>query len=425
MPVDLAKRLFELEAQVDRKEDENRRLLARNLQVEEKNREQRRSLEEKREQIIRLYEDVTSLKGSEGRWKEKYESLYEKCQRDREEYELGEVRWKEKVKNIEEKCWKLEVEKRKLEIDLEAARGRADEIGEAAEKMKAAEELGSLLEEKDVVISELQKRIGEFEREKMKMEKELGDRVVKLEEGVAKWVRMSSDKAGKQKKSAGAAGIAMDDLGHNVQGPKSTGISVLDLEKENLEADVPLTCAPKPIDYHIVQISDDEDEEKGLGKQIPASFASPSVAKCPQTKRKSIASTCSAEKQAESKRCKSNGLKDGTLWKTAIEMQKAFETDQVLCMKSVCALYRKHKSLGVWKYCLDGNKAFAGGLEIRGVALGMCLTSGDPEGRMNKSSADLEREDSRGIKDCSYIAKYHHKELFEIYKDNLDPFFLP
>ncbi|KAL8161547.1 hypothetical protein V2J09_013036 [Rumex salicifolius] len=128
--------------------------------------------------------------------------------------------------------------------------------------------------------------------------------------------------------------------------------------------------APKPTDAHIVEISDDEEEEEE--KQIPT-FASPSSVKCPPaTKRKSEAAIYSAEKQLpEAKRCKYKLMEDA---------------------------------------------------EQIGIALGKFLTDGDPEGRMNKSLADLVREDpKKGLFHCKFNAQSHHDVLSEIYSNNLDP----
>ena len=73
--------------------------------------------------------------------------------------------------------------------------------------------------------------------------------------------------------------------------------------------------------------------------------------------------------------------------------------------------------------CVNYSKTLLYG--FRGMALGELLTSRDPKGRFTKSLAELEQEDSSGLADCRRIACEHYKELFEIYKNNLDPLFIP
>lgn len=62
---------------------------------------------------------------------------------------------------------------------------------------------------------------------------------------------------------------------------------------------------------------------------------------------------------------------------------------------------------------------------FRGMALGKLLTSGDPEGRLKMSLAEFGRLDPRGPEDCRLLVRHHYLELFEIYRNNLDPLFIP
>lgn len=58
------------------------------------------------------------------------------------------------------------------------------------------------------------------------------------------------------------------------------------------------------------------------------------------------------------------------------------------------------------------------------MALGEFLTREDPEGVLKMSLVEFEWEDPCGLENCRLIAKHHYKELFEIYKSNIDPLFL-
>lgn len=52
------------------------------------------------------------------------------------------------------------------------------------------------------------------------------------------------------------------------------------------------------------------------------------------------------------------------------------------------------------------------------------LIAGDPQKKLRKSVAELEKHDQKGLSDCRRLAVTHAKQLFEIYQKKEDPFFL-
>lgn len=58
----------------------------------------------------------------------------------------------------------------------------------------------------------------------------------------------------------------------------------------------------------------------------------------------------------------------------------------------------------------------------RGTTLALFLTSGDPQGRLKKSTIELKRFDVSGLADCRRIAIEHSKQLFEILQNDEDRF---
>lgn len=60
----------------------------------------------------------------------------------------------------------------------------------------------------------------------------------------------------------------------------------------------------------------------------------------------------------------------------------------------------------------------------RGTRLAEFLTNGDPQGNLNKSVKELEEYDPKAIELCRNLATHYSKQLFEIYGNKEDPFFL-
>lgn len=61
----------------------------------------------------------------------------------------------------------------------------------------------------------------------------------------------------------------------------------------------------------------------------------------------------------------------------------------------------------------------------RGSLLAEFLTDGDPHGPLKKSVEELEKHDPKALEYCSRLASHYSKQLFEIYKNKEDPYFLP
>lgn len=57
--------------------------------------------------------------------------------------------------------------------------------------------------------------------------------------------------------------------------------------------------------------------------------------------------------------------------------------------------------------------------------LGDFLTEGDPEGDLKKSVEELQEHDPKAVELCRTLATHYSKQLFEIYQNKEDPFFLP
>ncbi|PON96876.1 hypothetical protein TorRG33x02_072550 [Trema orientale] len=114
-------------------------------------------------------------------------------------------------------------------------------------------------------------------------------------------------------------------------------------------------------------------------------------------------------------------------WEFEADMLAAFGKDTELCMKAVCALYRQQTSEEkITKGSLFyNNRGFNKFDALRGTTLAEFLTDGDAEGDMIKTEQELEDYDPKAIKLCRSLATNYSKQLFEIYKNKEDPFFLP
>ncbi|GAB4845329.1 hypothetical protein Ancab_038737 [Ancistrocladus abbreviatus] len=108
------------------------------------------------------------------------------------------------------------------------------------------------------------------------------------------------------------------------------------------------------------------------------------------------------------------------VWEFEADLLYAFENDDELCLKAVCALYRRHTKLNGGPFF--GYRGFCRSVP-RGIALGKFLVDGDPNGKMKKSVAELKQYDPNGLDDCRFLAKEHSKQLFVMYERNEDPLF--
>ncbi|KAL1552773.1 hypothetical protein AAHA92_13535 [Salvia divinorum] len=121
------------------------------------------------------------------------------------------------------------------------------------------------------------------------------------------------------------------------------------------------------------------------------------------------------------------GRKDKLKWEYESDMLADFGKSTELCMKAVCALYRQQTS------CEQSSKAsihrngrgFSHTHASSGSALAQFLTDGDPHTDMNKTVKELRNFNPRGVEQCLKLANHYSKQLFEIYKNEEDPFFHP
>ncbi|KAJ7952115.1 axoneme-associated protein mst101(2)-like [Quillaja saponaria] len=112
-------------------------------------------------------------------------------------------------------------------------------------------------------------------------------------------------------------------------------------------------------------------------------------------------------------------------WIYEADMLDAFQKDDELCMKAVCALYRKQVSAGKSPFSsiFTNNHGFNKSDATRGTNLAEFLIDGDSQGKMKKSIMELNEYDPKGVSDCRRLAIEHSKSLFVIYQNNEDPFF--
>ncbi|XP_050226249.1 uncharacterized protein LOC126676150 [Mercurialis annua] len=118
--------------------------------------------------------------------------------------------------------------------------------------------------------------------------------------------------------------------------------------------------------------------------------------------------------------------RDHNRWESQANMLIAFERDEELCMKAVCALYRQQNSVNIFMSSSSAspNKGFKSSATIRGTTLAKFLMDGDPAGKLKKSKEELIAFDKKGLDDCKKLAIEHSSQLFEIYQKHEDPLFL-
>lgn len=114
-------------------------------------------------------------------------------------------------------------------------------------------------------------------------------------------------------------------------------------------------------------------------------------------------------------------------WEFEADMLAAFGKDPELCMKAVCALYRKQtaeEKIGKFT-CYSNRQGFSQCDALRGSILAEFLTEGDPQGEVKKSVEELQEYDPKAPELCRTLATHYSKQLFAIYKSKEDPLFLP
>ncbi|XP_056160181.1 uncharacterized protein LOC115686057 isoform X3 [Syzygium oleosum] len=114
-------------------------------------------------------------------------------------------------------------------------------------------------------------------------------------------------------------------------------------------------------------------------------------------------------------------------WKFEADMLAAFGKEPELCMKAVCALYRQQTAdEKISKEAFYNNqRGFSKFDAPRGCSLGEFLTDGDASGDLTKSVEELQEHDPEALDLCRKLADHYSKQLFQIYKNNEDPFFFP
>ncbi|XP_057442846.1 uncharacterized protein LOC130734435 [Lotus japonicus] len=120
-------------------------------------------------------------------------------------------------------------------------------------------------------------------------------------------------------------------------------------------------------------------------------------------------------------RRKKNAMK----WEYQADMLAEFGKDSELCMKAVCSLYKQQTSeeqMSKESMC-HNNRGFSKCDAPRGSDLGEYLTEGDPSGGLKKSVEELQEYDPEAVEECRTLATRYSKQLYEIYKNNEDPFF--
>ncbi|KAL6566868.1 hypothetical protein OROMI_015272 [Orobanche minor] len=116
-------------------------------------------------------------------------------------------------------------------------------------------------------------------------------------------------------------------------------------------------------------------------------------------------------------------------WEYEADMLAHFGKSSELCMKAVCALHRrqieKYKSYEDDYIPVITGQGFNKYDASRGDAVAEFLTAGDSKGDVKKTVEELEEFDPNGIELCRKYATRYSKQLFEIYKNNEDPYFRP
>ncbi|XP_026424506.1 uncharacterized protein LOC113320819 isoform X2 [Papaver somniferum] len=108
-------------------------------------------------------------------------------------------------------------------------------------------------------------------------------------------------------------------------------------------------------------------------------------------------------------------------WKSEADMLSSFEEDPELCMRAVCALHRQQISED--EISEKGLFHFSDVLRI--TTLANFLMEEDCKGDLKKSLEELEIFDPKGVVDCKRMARRYSIQLFSVYQNGKDPFFLP
>ncbi|CAL4952432.1 unnamed protein product [Urochloa decumbens] len=119
--------------------------------------------------------------------------------------------------------------------------------------------------------------------------------------------------------------------------------------------------------------------------------------------------------------------KEAKDWKFEADMLAAFAEHPELCLKAVCALYRRQtQEEQLEKAALVHNKEGFNHIDAhRGSCIAEFLLDGDREGPVMKTIHDLEEHDCYALALCRRVASNYSKQLFAIYQNKEDPYFHP
>ncbi|KAF8643630.1 hypothetical protein HU200_066686 [Digitaria exilis] len=112
-------------------------------------------------------------------------------------------------------------------------------------------------------------------------------------------------------------------------------------------------------------------------------------------------------------------------WKFEGDMLAAVDERPELCLKAVCALYRKQTEEEQMHKATFVNEGFNQIDALRGSRIAEFLLDGDLYGPLKKTIADLEQYDRSAIGFCRKVASRYSKQLFAIYQNKEDPYFHP
>ncbi|XP_052623692.1 uncharacterized protein LOC128129017 [Lactuca sativa] len=114
-------------------------------------------------------------------------------------------------------------------------------------------------------------------------------------------------------------------------------------------------------------------------------------------------------------------------WDLEGDMLADSKKDPELCMKAVCVLYKQQtKDEKECNGTLHQNaRGFSQTNVLTASKVAEIFTDGDSSGDLNKTVEELRRYDTKGSELCMTLAFKYSKQLFEIYKNKEDPFFMP
>ncbi|KAL8251980.1 hypothetical protein R6Q59_035673 [Mikania micrantha] len=114
-------------------------------------------------------------------------------------------------------------------------------------------------------------------------------------------------------------------------------------------------------------------------------------------------------------------------WDLEGDMLSDFGKDPLLCMRAVCALYRQQTDdEKASKETIHQNeRGFDQPDAPRASKVAEFLIDGDCHGDLKKTVEELKEYDSNGIELCMTLAAKYSKQLFRIYQNKEDPYFMP